>query len=161
MFKKVMVPLDGSKEAEKALEYLPQVTSKAESEIWLLRVVQYPVTFGEFPISQEILDSETQLADTYLTRIQSDLRNQGYKVERTTKIADPVSGVLDASDEANCDLIVMTSHGRTGVGRFLMGSVAERVCRYANCPLLIVGRASIRAKPTAEPVREPLGVALL
>ena len=167
MFTKILVPLDGSKEAEKALGYVREVASKQDTRVCLLRVVQVPMTFGEYPISQEMLDSEMAAAEAYLERMGGQLASEGYQVEHATRLCDAVSGILDVAERESSDLIVMTSHGRTGMGRFLMGSVAERLCRYALCPLMIVGRASLKARPvsrkpeTSQPRVEPMSVALL
>ena len=170
MFLKILVPLDGSQEAEKALDYLQHVASKQASpadepatgsglgplrdeasSVRLLRVVPLPILVEGNMMSQQILDSELEISQEYLDRIADRLRSEGYQVgHAVTRLADASEAILAEAERASYDLILMTSHCRTGVERFLTSSVAERVCRHACCPVLTVGRKSFSTDSGAD-----------
>jgi nucleotide-binding universal stress UspA family protein len=73
------------------------------------------------------------------------------RVERRLEEGDPVAQVLRVAEEEGCDLIVMGTHGRTGLGRLLMGSVAEQVVRNGTCPVLTVKLPQPQVRPYAAP----------
>jgi nucleotide-binding universal stress UspA family protein len=95
--------------------------------------------------------------EDYFAAAEAELRrvrppDARIRVEHRLKEGDPVTEILEAAREAGADLIVMGTHGRTGLGRFLMGSVAEHVVRHATCPVVTVR--------TPFPVDEPASEAL-
>lgn len=74
----------------------------------------------------------------YLERIALSLREQGFCVETNIGMGDIAEELLKKAKSADADVVVMTSHGRTGIGRMIMGSVADEVLRHANMPVMIV-----------------------
>jgi nucleotide-binding universal stress UspA family protein len=78
-------------------------------------------------------------------------------VEHVLEEGDPATGILQVAQERSCDLIVMGSHGRTGLGRLFMGSVAEKVVRKAPCPVLTVKLPQHQEKPSEEAVSATAG----
>jgi nucleotide-binding universal stress UspA family protein len=141
MFKKILIPLDGSKAAEISLDY---ISSLNPSEVILLQVAGTPVgvgVYGEFPFPYELVESDKGECLNYLTETAKKI--PGVTVSTEVTVNEAADGILSTAEREKCNLIVMTSHGRTGMRRFLMGSVAERVARYANCPVLIVGRQAV------------------
>lgn len=155
MFSKLLVPLDGSKMAENALDYARHLARQNDSVIHLVHVsaagwIVGDVTgFGGYPIPQAILDTEVESQTAYLAKIKADLEADKLTVFVHATQGEPSMEILDLADKHSCDLIVLTSHGRTGLNRFLIGSVAERIARHASCPVMIVGRASVKAKDAA------------
>jgi nucleotide-binding universal stress UspA family protein len=142
MFNKILIPLDGSKAAEISLDY---ISSLNPSEVLLLQVAGTPVgvgVYGEFPFPYELVESDKGQCQTYLQEVAKRIPVATVNIEVT--VNEAADGILSTAENEKCDLIIMTSHGRTGVRRFLMGSVAERVARYATCPVLIVGRQSTK-----------------
>jgi nucleotide-binding universal stress UspA family protein len=144
MFSKIMVPLDGSKQAEAALEYACDLARKYTASLHLIRVCWGPMQVlleGEPTLNRpESLQQEEESAKNYLHKLQESLRVQGQVATVEQVTGDPAECIIDSVAQQGIDLIVITSRGRTGLKRFLMGSVAERVARHAGCPVLIVGR---------------------
>jgi nucleotide-binding universal stress UspA family protein len=89
------------------------------------------------------LDDQKKPADELLERIASELRCGGFKVDTSVEVGDIRERIIDAAQEWGADLIVVGSHGRSGIPRFLLGSVAEFVARHAECSVEIV-RTSVR-----------------
>lgn len=144
MFTKILVPLDGSKAAEKALDYALDLATKYQASMHLLRACWGPMQVlveGEPSLNPpETLRHEQEAATRYLQERVEALRAQGVNAHFESQTGDPAECIIDSVGSLGADLVVITSRGRTGLKRFLMGSVAERVARHAGCPVLIVGR---------------------
>ena len=148
MFRKIVVPLDGSKVAERAMAYAKFLANKDQATIHLIRVSSTELVVGSlggYPVPQAIIETQIQIHRDYLSRLKAGLEEQGFLVQTHIPQGDASSAILSLAEREQCDLIVMTSHGRSGVSRFLLGSVAERLSRHAVCPVLIVGRESLKA----------------
>ncbi|MBN2098619.1 MAG: universal stress protein [Dehalococcoidia bacterium] len=147
---KLLVPLDGSELAELVLphvEALALAQDGAAAEVILVRVceplVLPPVTTPETTVNwgttadQYLLESKKS-AEKYLTRIQRGLSDAGLKVSLEVLDGDPATGVIDYAGQRQVNLIVMATHGRSGLGRWAYGSVAQKVLHGASCPTLMV-----------------------
>ncbi len=145
MFKQIMVPLDGSAFAESALNAARTLAQKFDCEITLCHVVH--VTEYMAAESAELIIETRRLAiehaHSYLNGLQSSLRSEGLIVHKQIieegRIADALVG---AANNGVIDLVVMTTHGRSGIKRWLLGSVAERLVRSADVPVLLVRNAA-------------------
>lgn len=141
MFAHVLVPLDGSKGAEEAVRYAKDV---CRGKLLLFRVQNYP-SLLELPLdptaAPALLEAEEKASQTYLEDLSQQLVEQGTLVSWVTRMGDPATTILQEAVDARVDLIVIASHGRSGLGRFLLGSVAEKVVRHATCPVLVVRQA--------------------
>jgi nucleotide-binding universal stress UspA family protein len=147
MFKHVLIPLDGSDVAEKALDYARQVTDP-EGRIMLLSAIdvpQYPAsTFHPagvvaYNTSQEVVVEDLlPQAEEYLKKIAESLRRSGYKVEIEATVGEAAMTIVERAKSLNVDVIVMSTHGRSGISRWLFGSVASKVLGSTHCPVLIV-----------------------
>lgn len=142
MYNRVLLPLDGSKLAEAALPHAAHLAKQFGSELVLLRVVVSPyaivapdlVLAGTDPDLREL----SAHAAHYLKGIADRLQEQGLHV-RTEVCEGPVAeAILDYVAALNIDLIVMSTHGRGGVLRWVYGSVAERVLQGSACPVLLI-----------------------
>jgi nucleotide-binding universal stress UspA family protein len=89
------------------------------------------------------LDDQKKPAHELVEQIASELRGGGFKVDAAVEVGDIRERIIDAAEEWGADLIVVGSHGRSGIPRFLLGSVAEFVARHAECSVEIV-RTSVR-----------------
>ena len=154
MYQHILVPLDGSPLAEAALPYALELASKFGSKLTLARVL-LPASqrFTQLGSSQDIqvmleLHKKEQEASTqYLKAMQGSLEKQGYDVTAIVIEGIPVADhIIDEARSLEVDTIVMSTHGRTGVGRLLFGSVAENVLRQAEMPVLLV-RSHLSDKP--------------
>jgi nucleotide-binding universal stress UspA family protein len=140
--KRILVPLDGSKTAERALSPAIVLASALEMEIRLLRVSPPIHTELEPMSSQSMFEGlEARARDealTYLQGIQASLEQPELSVSIEAITGSAAATIVDYAKEHLVDLIVMSSHGRTGIGLWLIGSVSEKVLRKASCATLIV-----------------------
>ena len=155
MFKTLLVPLDGSSRAEYALPMAAQLARHTGRMMVLVRVVSFatdywPAISSPVPVvMQSVVDGELQEFATYLKNVASSAELAGIEVITTVRYGVAAPVILAAATEYHADLIVMCSHGHTGVAHVLMGSVAEKVARHASVPVLVV-REKAGAMPSAE-----------
>ena len=145
MFKHILVPLDGSGFAEAALPYALELAAQFDSDITLLRVVM-PPRAGEGALSPEsanfmirVRDDLYKEAIDYLQLHKGSLRQQNFRVHyQVAESEDIAVEILSAVKGAGADTVVMSTHGRGGLGRWLFGSVATRVLQSAHVPVLLI-----------------------
>ena len=141
MMKRIFVPLDGSPLAEHALAVATKLARSADGTLILVQAL--PMTFVyESPLVSEVLPpanlEEKPRAQAYLTR-QADLPMlSGLPIETAVLTGTPALSILEAAAEHRADMIVMTSHGRSGFSHWVFGSVAEHVARQAHVPVLML-----------------------
>jgi nucleotide-binding universal stress UspA family protein len=142
MYQKLLVPLDGSSLAEQALPQAVALATAFDGELHLVQVVtnyMSPPYGVEYAMGETFRDVAIREAHEYLKRIQHRLESLYAGPIRTKVIEGLVAeNVIDYADFQACDMIVMATHGRSGVGRWVFGSVAERVLRASHCPILLV-----------------------
>ncbi len=144
MFSKILVPLDGSFAAEAALESAKYLARVGLGEIELVRIQTLPQDLGytsEYPIPSEVFEQERLQCQNYLDKVAEHLAEDGFR-SRCTVVAggDCARRIIEAAARSGTELIVLTSHGRSGLTRMMLGSIAEKVARLAHCPVMIVGR---------------------
>jgi len=145
MFKRILVTLDGSDFSERALEPSFHVAQKFNAEVLLLRVLS-PETVaaaaGAGPQYIELADLHEQRdrgeAEAYLRALKRLWEPTEVVVTTRVAMGAPPEQILCAAAESGADLIVMSTHGRSGISRFLYGSVAEAVLRGTQLPLLLI-----------------------
>ncbi len=141
-FGKIMVPLDGSDLSELAVGPALAIAQAMESELVLFRVAEpIPRTRAlvEMPdVYNEVVAAAQWEAEDYLTRLDANLSYDRNITEHRGAEEGVARQILDFADESGVDLIVMSSHGRTGVDRWVHGSVAEKVLRNCGCNTLIM-----------------------
>ena len=141
MCRRVLVPLDGSRLAEGVLPVILRIASPLDLEVVLLRVVR--------PIVPEVIEGTRHFtiddvaarlkeAHDYLARLAADLRKRGGWITTEVRYGEPVAEIVAAARDTGADLIAMTTHGRSAVGRLPFGSVAEAVLRQAQIPVLMM-----------------------
>ena len=141
MFKRVVVPLDGSPLAEAILPFIMQIAGPLDLEVVLVRVVQPTPSLGVEGSQQAVVeDLVARLADAraYLAPLAAELEAKGVRVSAEVRRGHPVAEIAELAREAGADLIAMTTHGRGGLGRLLFGSVAEAVLREAEIPVFMM-----------------------
>jgi nucleotide-binding universal stress UspA family protein len=143
---RVLVPLDGSTFAERALPFAETIAAHADGELHLVSVHApqvlaelLPKSYARWPELDRAVRGSLQ---TYLERVSSDLAAGGRPVRAKVLDGVPDRALLEYSSQERCDLIVMTTHGRGGVDRFWLGSVADRVTRHATVPVMMVPAAT-------------------
>lgn len=155
--RKILVPVDFSPPSDYALTYARALAADFGASLHVLHVIEdrlmtgpWPVEvyLGEMPRLREglIKDAESRMQDG-LQAIETG----GIQATGEVLIGSPFQTIVDLAFTSAVDLIVMGTHGRTGIPHLLIGSVAERVVRHAQCPVLVV-RARAAAVRAAEPV---------
>jgi nucleotide-binding universal stress UspA family protein len=144
MFKEIMIPLDGSELAEQALPQAEYLASVGDGTLHLVRVVELPAAVriqgvgAPVNVYQEVIAEQRRDAMAYLERMRSRLAADGRQVHTRQLDGDEAGALLDYAREAGIDLIVMTTHGRTGLLRWALGTVADRVAHSGSVPVLLV-----------------------
>jgi nucleotide-binding universal stress UspA family protein len=140
MYKLILLPLDGSTLAEQALPHAIAIAERFQSELVLLRVLiplSRPPTTAEVAL-QRVEEATAVLAREYLERIAADVRERGITVQMVSIGGRPHWEIIQYAETNQVDLIVMCTRGQSGLSRWLMGSVSDRVVRAANVPVLMV-----------------------
>ena len=144
MFKRILVPLDGSELAETALEPAGTIAQDQGGELILTSVSAHkhviaPGAAGYGPV---ILDGEFELdldkSEAYLNSIRQTIEHSGVTIQTRVVAGDVAGKIVDLAAEEKVDLIVMTTHGYSGITRWMLGSITERVLRGAPCPVLVI-----------------------
>lgn len=141
MYKRVLVPLDGSPTAETIIPFILAIAGPLDIEVVLLRVVEpIPPTVleGTRQIEVENIEQRQFDAEEYLAPIAVELRNKGVRVESRVRRGTPSDQIVAAARETGTDLIAMSTHGRGGLGRLLFGSVAQSVLHHAGIPVFLM-----------------------
>ncbi|MCA9902783.1 MAG: universal stress protein [Anaerolineae bacterium] len=145
MYNHILVPMDGSSISEEALLEVRRLLDKG-AKITLVTAVDVPELpahgfdmYGGIVLS----DSETQRqmedwAKGYLENVANTLIGEGFEVKKVVEIGDPAKVIADTATMEHVDAIVMTTHGRSGVSRWLFGSVTNKVLNVSSCPVLVV-----------------------
>lgn len=157
MYTRALVPLDGSIVAESIVPFVLQIAGPLGLDVALLNVV-VPAPPRVVDAGPVVLDNTQTLAaeaEAYLLPFARELRANGVRVTTTVRHGEPVAEILAAVREVRADLVIMTTHGRTGFGRLLFGSVAEGVLRQAEVPVFLMRQteAQLAARSMWQPVR--------
>jgi nucleotide-binding universal stress UspA family protein len=138
-FKKILIPLDGSILAEHAIGTAAALAADGAT-VMLVRAAEAHSLPGVDPTEMQV--DVVREAEEYLARVTARLERDGVKnVQTSVWYGPPASAIVEAAQMRGADLIVMSTHGRSGLGRLILGSVAESVLRSTTTPILLV-RAS-------------------
>lgn len=141
MYRKILVPLDGSTLAEAALPHAEAIAKSEGAEIILLRVPIFPASgfFASEPsLAMKIHEQEQAEAVNYINAKMQELKKDNIKVSVVTQDGAVPDTILAVAEETHADMIAMSTHGRTGVKRWLMGSVADKVIHHAHIPVMLI-----------------------
>ena len=136
MYQTVLVPLDGSVTAEAILPEIETLAKGMGARLVVTRVC--PSIKVSEPMVSEVLTSTSEHAEQYLHEIKHALNGKGIDVETHLCYGDAAYEIIDLSNRLDVDLIAMSTHGRSGIGRWLLGSIAEKVVRHSSRPVLLV-----------------------
>jgi nucleotide-binding universal stress UspA family protein len=145
-FTKILAATDFSDDSNHALDYAEELARRFSAEILVMHVDQplAPVMVSELSpgldvgAMNRIAEEQRLLALRELDRTTARLRDAGLKSRSLLKVGAPFLEIIGAAHSEGADLIVLGTHGRTGLAHVLMGSVAERVVRKAHCPVLTI-----------------------
>jgi len=155
--KRILVPIDLSANSLAGLDYAVALAKAVRAEIYVLYVVEplyYAMSEFAAPAVGELLEEQRRSSRAELTRLEQRYAARKVPLRILQQVGTAHQTVVANAKRLKADLIVMATHGRTGVSHFLLGSVAERVVRAASCPVLTVRpsrtsrRKSVRKRAT-------------
>lgn len=140
---RILLAVDGSKFSEAATQTVIVQARPAGTEVRVLHVIdiltnQLPEVMAYYPGVEHARDARRKLADTLVAKTAELLRAKGLSVTTAVELGSPKSKIIDTAAEWHADLIVLGSHGRTGLDRFLLGSLPDSVLRHAHCSVELV-----------------------
>ncbi len=140
VYKKILVPLDGSECAEAALEHACALADCTGAELMLLRVASQPVreylSAAASP-GNGMRDNTEAECEAYIERVAADLRAAGFTVTAETCAGPVAETILEYAQGVKADLLVMSTHGQGNHARWFLGSVADKVLRAGSLPVLL------------------------
>jgi len=158
---KVLVPLDGSKLAEAPLSHLSSLRALGEVELTLLSVVEENPDAADLR-SNEAIDREQNLLRSYINDVANDISSHlDLPAEARIAYGKPAECILDIAKEMQPDLIVISTHGRSGPARWRLGSVADKVIRGAPCNLMVMGKEASQTATWFAEIVEPFQTVLV
>jgi nucleotide-binding universal stress UspA family protein len=144
MYDEILVPLDGSVLAEAALPHARALSKAFDARVTLISVIEPATVISQpgmvGPVLSVSVDAEAEMTALreYLDKIATNLRTEGIDVRIAVREGDSASEVVDYAAANREDIIVMSTHGRSGIRRWVYGSVADKVLRSANVPVLLI-----------------------
>jgi nucleotide-binding universal stress UspA family protein len=158
VYKRALVPLDGSPVAEAIVPFIVQIAGPLDMTVRLLAVVepiQPTMVENAGSVMAQDLATRTRYAEDYLAPIAAELRGRGVDADWEVRHGRPATTILAAAKSFRADLIAMSTHGRGGLGRLLFGSVAEQVLRHADVPVFLMRHteAQVAARAAEEMTR--------
>ena len=145
-YSNILVPVDFSEHSKKTIEYATQLAALTGATIKILHVLQMPEFPAAFyqglhmahdPVKTNV-EAAKLAASSLLSQLSEQIFAKGLEAEAVLRVGNPREEILSAAKEMSVDLIVIGSHGHSGLGLVLLGSTAERVVQYAPCPVLVV-----------------------
>jgi len=142
VYRRVVVALDGSAVAEAVIPFILEIAGPLDMEVILARVIVPPaplIVEGSVQLAVEDPEEVRLDAEEYLAALAAELRGKGVRAHtQVRKGRRPAEEIVAMARDAEADLIAMTTHGRSGLGRLLFGSVAEGVLRESKLPVLLL-----------------------
>lgn len=141
MYRRILVPLDGSKVAEGVLPHARALAYSEGAELVLLTVGANPAldfVFSDPGLAQSAVEEQEERSKKYISGIESQLKAAGFKTSSLLRVGAVAEVILGVAEEMQIDIIAMSTHGRTGPARWLLGSIAERVVNNSKVPVLLI-----------------------
>ena len=150
MFSKILVPLDGSSVGEAALPHVEELTKKLESEVILLQVVphgQWAHTVGGLNFvrfEEHQIESMKTRAGQYLEEVSARLSGTKATLSSEVRVGHAAEEIVKFAKETDTRLVAMSTHGRSGIGEWIFGSVTQKILHTGSTPLLLVRASGTR-----------------
>ena len=144
MLNRILVPLDGSENAKAIIPYIEELALGLKAEVLLLQAVPkgYQVLSGYVASTAEVVDSDMLMARDHLNKVATQLEEKGVSIKTEVKMINDethaAEEIIDFASQIQAGLVAISTHGRSGIRRWAFGSVAERVLREGDTPLLLV-----------------------
>ena len=158
VLEKALVPLDGSKESEAVIPYIGKLASRLKAEVTLLQVLPlgyHGINFeGEGYVyiyhQADQMASDKAFAQGYLDKVVARLKQKGVKAKSEVRFGNVAEEIIRLAADIKADLVAMSTHGRSGIGRWILGSVAERVLHEGYRPLLLVRPSGVSTESSSQ-----------
>ena len=131
--RKILVPVDFSECSEKALQYAIPFAKQFGAEITLVHVIQYSVQAPEMILAADTTQAAKEGVDALVQKV-----GDAVMCRAVVRVGKPADEIVEAATQGGADLIILSTHGRSGLAHLLLGSTAEQVVRHAPCPVLVV-----------------------
>jgi len=142
MYSKILVPLDGSRRAERVLGHVENMALSFGAKVILLRAVRPPPLVGrdssELQQFQKNMEEIQKEAEDYLNTVKRKFNEMGIEAQAQVTVAPVVKEILNVAEKESVDLIALASHGRSGLSRLFYGSVAAGILQRIDRPLLVI-----------------------
>jgi nucleotide-binding universal stress UspA family protein len=136
---RILVPIDFSEHSQKALRYALAFAQQFDAEVTLVHIVEQMVYPGDWmypPLA--VTDFATEKREEMIARLQALDAGSGVKTQHIVRLGRAWQEIIEVADEMKCNMLILATHGYTGLKHVLLGSVAEKVIRHAPCPVLTV-----------------------
>ena len=139
MYKKILVPIDGSEHSSKTVRQAADLASNLGADIFLFHVVQpLPSSIQGSPYAKKLLEEVLRNGETILKEEKSKISPSNMSIDIDMVVGNPAEEIIKKAEDEKCDLIVIGNKGQDKNRGFIMGSVSKRVVRHAHSPVLIV-----------------------
>jgi len=142
MYKKILVPLDGSKLAEIALSHAESLASQYHAELVLLTVIEPPTMVGRDGVAVDLfrqeMDTKIEEAETYLKVIKGQFEKRKISTKVIVSVGSVVRNIIETANGESADLVLIASHGHSGLKRVFFGSVAAGVLNRIEQALMVI-----------------------
>jgi len=145
---KILVPIDFSTLGQAALEMATSLARDQGAKLLIVHVEEPPVAYGGGELYYGLEEPDREALQRMLSEVVPTDTTVNY--EHRLIVGSPATAIVFLAEKENVDMIVMPTHGRTGLSRLLMGSVAEEVVRKAKCPVLTVKSTAERLEKTSK-----------
>lgn len=149
---KMLVTLDGSKESELVIPYIEELASRLNGEVVLFQAVTPPSPVyavpgytAQLPYTTAQVELWKAEAEAYLKNMADDFKRRRIKVKSKVRIGDAAHEIIKFADEEHADLVAMSTHGRSGITRWALGSTADKVLRAGNTSLFLVRAPDVKS----------------
>jgi len=142
MYKKILVPLDGSKRAERILPHVQELAGRYKAKVIFLTAIEYTFAAGVegsfIEFSEKDFSARSKEAESYLKGISEKFRKKDINTQNVLANGPAAERIIQVAEKENADIIAMTSHGGGGLTRVFYGSVAAGVLNRVDRPLLVI-----------------------
>jgi nucleotide-binding universal stress UspA family protein len=141
MYRKILVPLDGSKVAEGVLPHAKDLAYSQGAELILLTVGANPAmdfAFSDPGLARSAINEQEERSRKYIAEVEDQLKSAGFRTSTVLRVGSVAEVILGVAEELGVDCIAMSTHGRTGPARWLLGSIADRVVHNSKVPVLLI-----------------------
>jgi len=161
MFKQILFPLDGSSRAEQALPVAARLARASSGSIVLMQVANFPIDYGggytQAPLlTEQVIETELDNVDNYLKKVATSEALAGISIKTEAMFGQPLQDILSVVESRRVDLIVICSHGRTGLQRWALGSVAQALAHQSPVPILVLREGGQVLAISSEAITHPV-----